>query len=103
MANYFLDPCVEEELWEIWKYIARDNPEAATRVVEAAYATFESLANTPGLGAPRRFRNPRLQGIRSWRVRGFDSHLIFYRCITGGVQVLHVYHGAQDIEALFSD
>ncbi len=101
MGKYSLDPCVEDELWEIWKYIAKDNPEAATRVVEAAYSTFESLATTPGLGAPRRFRNPRLRGIRSWRVAGFDKYLIFYRCVTGGVQVLRVYHGARDIEALF--
>jgi toxin ParE1/3/4 len=101
MADYFLDPCVEDELWEIWKYIAKDNPEAATRVVEAAYATFENIAGAPGIGAPRRFCDPRLQGIRFWRVAGFDKYLIFYRCVTAGVQVLHVYHGARDIEALF--
>jgi toxin ParE1/3/4 len=103
MGNYSLDPCVEDELWEIWKYIAKDNPEAATGVVEAAYVTFESLATTPRLGALRRFRNLRLRGIRSWRVAGFDKYLIFDRCVAGGVQVLHVYHGARDIEALFGD
>jgi plasmid stabilization system protein ParE len=101
MGNYSLDPCVEDELWEIWKYIAKDNPEAASRVVEAAYAAFESLAATPGLGALRRFRDPRLRGIRCWRGAGFDKYLVFYRCVTHGVQVLHVYHGARDIEALF--
>jgi toxin ParE1/3/4 len=103
MGDYHLDPCVEDELWSIWKYIAKDNPEAATRVVEAAYETFGSLATTPGLGTPRRFRNRRIQGVRSWRVDGFDNYLIFYRSVPGGVQILHVYHGARDIEALFDD
>ena len=103
MGDYWLDPCVEDELWGVWKYIAKHNPEAATRVVEAAYETFESLATTPGLGTLRRFRNSRIQGVRYWRVSGFDNYLIFYRCITGGVQILHVYHGARDIEALFGD
>jgi plasmid stabilization system protein ParE len=34
-------------------------------------------------------------------VSGFENHLIFYRAIPGGIEVLHVYHGARDIEALF--
>jgi len=78
----------------------KDNPDAATRVVESAYETFETLAITPTLGRPRKFRNLRLKGIRSWRVSGFNNYLIFYRSIPDGIQVLHVYHGARDIEAL---
>jgi plasmid stabilization system protein ParE len=41
MLKYILDPCVEEELWGIWHFIAQDNPDAATRVIEAAYETFK--------------------------------------------------------------
>lgn len=100
-AELQLDPCVESELWEIWRFIARDNPEAATRVVEAAYETFHRLVLTPTLGRSRRFQNSRLKGIRSWRVSGFDHYLIFYRVTSSGIQVLHVYHAARDIEALF--
>jgi len=103
MGEYFLDPCVEDELWGIWEYIAKDNPEAATRVVEAAYETFANLALTPGLGTLRRFRNPRIQGVRSWRVSGFDNYLIFYRGVHDDVQILHVYHGARNIDALFAE
>jgi toxin ParE1/3/4 len=98
-----LAPCIEDELWEIWVFIAKDNPDAAARVVEAAYETFKSLAGSPRLGRPRRFRNPRLKGIRSWRVSGFDHYLIFYRPIPEGIQVLHVYHGARDLETLFDE
>jgi hypothetical protein len=36
-------------------------------------------------------------------VSGFDNYLTFYRPIPEGVQVLHVYHGARDIEALFGE
>jgi plasmid stabilization system protein ParE len=59
------------------------------------------LAANPGLGRPRRFRNPRLRNIRSWRISGFENYLIFYRAVADGIQVNHVYHGAQDIDALF--
>jgi toxin ParE1/3/4 len=100
MPKNILDPCVEDELWGIWHFIAQNNPAAATRVVEAAYETFKMLAANPGLGRPRRFRNPRLHNVRSRRITGFENYLIFYRTVTDGIQVNHVYHGARDIEAL---
>jgi len=103
MAKIIFDPCVEENLWDIWEFIARDNPEAAERVVEAAYETMKALAANPGLGRPRNFRNPRLKDIRSWRVEGFDNYLIFYRPVSSGIQVLRVYHGARNIDALFGE
>jgi toxin ParE1/3/4 len=101
MAEYLLDPCVEDELWTIWQFIARDNEDAATRVIEAAYKTFRVLADNPELGRTRNFQNPGLRGIRSWRVSGFGNYLVFYRATESGIQVHHVYHGARDIEALF--
>ena len=103
MPKFILAPCVESELWAIWKFIAQDNPDAARRVIEAAHATFKNLAVTPGLGRPHKFRNLQLKATRSLRVSGFDNYLIFYRPIPEGVQVLHVYHGARDIEALFGE
>ena len=101
MPNYILDPCVEDELWGIWCFIAQDNPDAATRVIEAAYETFKTLAANPGLGKRRRFRNSRLRDIRSWHISGFDNYLIFYRAVAGAIQVIHVYHGARDIDVFF--
>ena len=99
--KYILAPCVEVELWTIWAFIAKDSPDAATDIVESAYATFATLASSPGLGRVRKFRNARLKGIRSWHISGFDNYLIFYRSVAEGIQVLHVYHGARDLEALF--
>ena len=103
MAEFILAPCIEDELWAIWEYIARDNPDAATRVVEAAYETFKALAANPGLGRVRKFHNARLKGVRSWLVSGFDNYVVFYRSVSAGIEVLHVYHGARDIDALFDD
>ena len=103
MAEFILASGVEGELWAIWEHIADDNPDAATRVVEAAYETFKTLAAKPGLGRQRKFRDSRLKGVRSCLVSGFDNYLIFYRTVSGGIEVLHVYHGARDIEALFGE
>jgi toxin ParE1/3/4 len=103
VAEFILASGVEDELWTIWEHIAEDNPDAATRVVEAAYETFKTLAATPGLGRLRQFRNPRLKGIRSWLVSSFENYLIFYRAFPEGIEVLHVYHGARDIEMLLGE
>jgi toxin ParE1/3/4 len=103
MPKYTLDPCVEDELWGIWHFIAQDNPSAATRVVDAAYASFKILAENPGRGRPRRFRNPRLRDVLSWHFSGFENYLIFYRAVADGIQVIHVYHRARDIDALFGE
>jgi toxin ParE1/3/4 len=103
MPEFILDPCVEDELWGIWHFIAQDNPDAATRVVEAAYETFQTLAANPGMGTKRRLRNPKLRDVRSWHITGFENYLIFYRGITDGIQINHVYHGARDIEALLGE
>ena len=78
-------------------------PDAATRVIEAAYETFKTLAANPGLGKLRRFSSPRLHDVRSWRIIGFENYLIFYRGIADGIQVNYVYHGVRDIEALFGE
>lgn len=102
MADYVLDPIVEDELWAIWLFIAKDNPEAATRVIESAYETFKLLAANPESGRLRKFENPRLSGIRSRRVVGFNNYLVFYQKKEEYVRILHVYYGARDIESLFA-
>lgn len=103
MPKCILDPGVEDQLWGIWQFIAEDDSDAATRVIEAAYETFKTLAANPGIGRPRRFKNARLRDVRSWRVSRYENYLVFYRGIPGGIPVVHVYHSARDIERLFGE
>lgn len=51
----------------------------------------------------REFQHPKAAGIRSWSITGFPNHLIFYRPVEGGIEVLRVLHGARDINAIFED
>ena len=41
--------------------------------------------------------------IRFLEKKGFPKHLIFYRPIDHGIEVVRVLHGARDIEAVFED
>jgi len=38
-----------------------------------------------------------------WRVKDFPKHLIFYRPIKDGVEVIRVLHSSRDIAGLFSE
>jgi toxin ParE1/3/4 len=75
---------VYDELWDIWQFIAKDNPSAATRVIEAIEATFVTLADSPNIGQIQQFRKPRTQKIRRWRVSEFGRYHVFYYPIKGG-------------------
>jgi len=100
VADYVLDPCIETELEEITGFIAKDNPAAAIKVLEAAERTFQLLADRPGLGRPRATKNPRLRNLRFRSILAFNRYLVFYRPIPNGIQVLHVYHSSRNIDAL---
>jgi len=103
VAKYDLALTAKDDLRQIWDFIAMDNPTAATRVVEAVYESFATLADTPRIGKPRRFRQPHLADIRSWPVSGFNRYLIFYRPMADGIQVIHVCRDSRNIEALFGE
>ena len=82
-------------------YLAARSPQAADRFLDTCAAEFQRLAAMPGMGGIRLFKNPKAAGIRSWPMTGFPNHLIFYRPVEDGIEVLRVLHGARDIEALF--
>jgi toxin ParE1/3/4 len=79
------------------------SPAAARRFQTAAADTFTFLERLSCLGSPYPLTNPALQEIRCWLVKGFRRHLIFYRAITGEIEVLHVFHGAQDIAGILEE
>lgn len=94
-------PEILRDLIEQADYIAQHSPASAARFLDAAESTFSFLADNPEVGQNCLFRHPEAQGIRVWRVKGFPKHLIFYRPDSHGVDIVRVFHGARDIEALF--
>lgn len=85
------------ELQADW-YVQVAGGAVAGRYLQALDATLQLLCLQPGLGRPRRFRHPRLKGIRSFRVRPpFDRHLIFYRFDNTILYAERVVHGGRDL------
>ncbi|MGN7871506.1 type II toxin-antitoxin system RelE/ParE family toxin [Paracoccus sp. 22332] len=85
----------EADLEAIGDYIARDNPLRAATFIRELYQCCMDLADMP-LAWPvvPRYEH---EGIRR-RVHG--RYLIFYRLGPERITVLHVVHGAMDIEAI---
>jgi toxin ParE1/3/4 len=82
---------------EIWRYIARDNPAAADRLITALERQLSVLAAMPGCGR----EEPKLgAALRSFPV---GSYLIFYRPAANGIALVRVLHGARDINPEYFD
>ncbi|HEY1171565.1 MAG TPA: type II toxin-antitoxin system RelE/ParE family toxin [Verrucomicrobiae bacterium] len=77
-----------------FEYIGERNPAAAVRFLAAVDQTVLGLAMHPLKGRLRKFRGEDLKGIRSWRVDGFENHLVFYRVTESRLEILHIKHGA---------
>ena len=83
MPELIVAPAARADLLAQWDYFADEvgNPDLADRFFARAQLTFKSLARTPGLGRPRKFRSPKAQNLRSWKVEDFSKHLVFYRAL----------------------
>ena len=84
-----------EDYLEIWLYIARDNPDAADRLVEQFDRHLDLLACTPLMG---RSEAEFFTGLRSFPV---GNYLIFYFPVEDGIELVRVLHGARNINAEF--
>jgi toxin ParE1/3/4 len=97
MPRIAITPAADRDLEEQAVYIGRDNFAAAVRFTDAANVAFRQLAEMPRMGSVRETRNPNLKGLRTWRIPGFEKHLVFYRMTEEGIEVVRVLHGARDI------
>ena len=102
MGNFVLSPQALEDLDIIWLHIAHDNPDAADRVIEAAYRICKSLAEHPELGPVRQFPGNIPAGIRFFVIPDFPNYIIFYRAADDGVEIVRILHGAKNIDDIFS-
>jgi toxin ParE1/3/4 len=77
-----------DDLENITRYISRDNPDAARRAARNLYDAAMSLDRLPDRG-----RLGRIAGTREL-IRA--PYIIVYRVTADAVEILRVYHGAQN-------
>lgn len=86
-------------------YSAVQNNVLAERWEAAVDEAVRSLLHFPECGARCRFHSPLLSGLRWIFVPGFPKHMIFYRYSEPEniLLVVHVLHGARDLETVLSE
>ncbi len=88
MRGFELHPEAFEDLDEIWEFIAKDNPDAADRVIAEMFDAFRALVAFPRQG----YRRPDLTGgpLRFKLVRDF---LVAYAPNQSPLWIIAVVHG----------
>ena len=92
--NLLVKSPVWDDLREIGRLIAEENPEEADRFLTAAEESFDLLRRHAHIGRLRSFS---VLGVRSWVIPDFENYLIFYLPTGTEVQILAVLHGARDL------
>ena len=91
---------VSPEAWrdvdDIASYIQTHSPGSAVRFFDTCWATFEKLCENPQIGPVVEDVDPQWEGLRKWALHRFLNYLIYYRVREDRIEIVHVYHGAQD-------
>jgi plasmid stabilization system protein ParE len=86
----------ERDLLEI-RYVARDSPDAADRVLDGLLEAIESLDDRPLRGAAPRDERLQRAGFRYLVV---GPNLVFYKVVRRQVRVYRVLHGKRAYQAI---
>lgn len=91
-----ITPAAENDLVNIWPYLARENSDVADRVYQAAEDTFQALSATPRIGSLYRCKRSRLEGLRFFPVSKFKNYVVYYREHPKGIEIIRILHAHMD-------
>src|SRR5258708_5248530 len=89
------------DLFSIWTYIARHNPEAADRVEHTVLDACSFLAKGPLAGHIR--EDLTALPLRFWSVRRYPNYIIVYDPATTPLQIIRILHRKRDVEQLLNN
>ena len=95
--NWQASPETDEDLIAARDFIAADNEQFALDFLDAAFESFDRLAQFPEMGPPARFKHRALKGVRFFVVPPpFNRWLVFYRGSEPGIEIVRVIYGTQN-------
>ena len=77
------------------------SPALSVRFENRIVGALELIVRQPEIG--RRRKDLQQPGVRSFRVTGFESYLIFYQLRKNEVFFIRLLHGAMDLPAMFPE
>jgi toxin ParE1/3/4 len=97
MNRYKLSRQADQDLEDIWVYLAELDPIRADRQMAEIFNRLPMLAQYPDMG---RKRNDLGTGCRSFPSR---PYLIFYAKTASHIEILRIIHQSRNIEDLFEN
>lgn len=85
----------EQDFGAIWDFIASENKRAADQLLLRIERKLQLYALHPGMGADRSSLSV---GLRSFPV---GRYVVFYRAVSGGIELVRIVHGARNFQRLF--
>ena len=95
MNQFRLSQRAEQDLEDIWVYLARQDELLADQQIAQILNRFPLLSQFPDMG---RQRDNVLAGLKSFPLK---PYVILYTKITGGIEIVKVLHQSRDVESLF--
>ena len=96
MTLFRFTPQAEADLFEVWSYVASQNPEAADQVENAIYQACAFLAEGPMRGHTR--QDLTMGPLRFWTVQRYPNYIIVYDPATSPLQIIRLLHGRRDLK-----
>lgn len=98
MSRYVLGHAANQDLDDIWNYIAQDSVTAADQWIDKLFEAFAAIAQNPGIGHLR----PDLtdKPVLFWPV---SAYLVLYRKAKGRVEIVAITQGARDIPSFLGN
>lgn len=100
MSRIIRRPAAKRDLIAQADYIAKNDLRTAYRFLDAVEETLALLSKYPQIGKSRKVQSRVFANLRQFPVAGFETYLVFYRPIEGGVEILRVLHGARDLKRI---
>jgi len=95
MIPYTIAPLAQNDLDQIWSYVARESLAAADRLIALFHQKFLLLSSQPFMGESREELQPDLRAF------SVGNYAVLYRPVRNGIEVARVIHAARDIGSQF--
>lgn len=98
MSTWDLTARARRDLFEIWDYVAKDNPAAADRIEQAIFSAFDLLADSPLAGHAR--KEVTALPLRFWVLQPYANYFIVYDPSKKPIQIVRILHAARDVPSI---
>ena len=95
MLKLVISDDAEQDLIDIWNYIAEDNPVNATRFLRKLAGKYHWLTENHEAGVNR---DNLLPGLSSFP---FAKYMLYYRVKNDTLELIRVLHGTRDLSLIF--